>query len=238
MRFIFASLFVTGAFLLAMITVARAELDGYSAAKLKVLDKITARTKSVDLQLNETIEYGPLLVTLRTCRKAPPIETPRTVAFLEIIEQDDIDLVPQSSHSETQKPKTAPQKTNLNTKSATAPWSPSQPTSGKPVFSGWMFASSPALSSMDHPVYDVWVIDCVGDKLDAAELTRRTNPSDVEDHQNQSIQTPAPHQPPQEKRSLEADLHKPLSPIDPAPTNQPAEDKFNIHELFKETNGQ
>ncbi len=27
-------------------------------------------------------------------------------------------------------------------------------------FSGWMFASSPALSAMDHPVYDVWVIDC------------------------------------------------------------------------------
>lgn len=28
------------------------------------------------------------------------------------------------------------------------------------VFSGWMFASNPALSAMDHPVYDVWVIDC------------------------------------------------------------------------------
>lgn len=29
-----------------------------------------------------------------------------------------------------------------------------------PRFSGWMFASSPALSAMDHPVYDLWVIDC------------------------------------------------------------------------------
>gem|GEM_PF-1557487 len=28
------------------------------------------------------------------------------------------------------------------------------------VFSGWVFASSPALSAMDHAVYDVWVIDC------------------------------------------------------------------------------
>lgn len=28
------------------------------------------------------------------------------------------------------------------------------------VFSGWMFATSPALSAMDHPVYDVWVTDC------------------------------------------------------------------------------
>tara|TARA_B100001964_G_scaffold208527_1_gene241210 strand:+ start:512 stop:940 length:429 start_codon:yes stop_codon:yes gene_type:complete len=28
------------------------------------------------------------------------------------------------------------------------------------VFRGWMFASSPALSAMEHPVYDVWVLDC------------------------------------------------------------------------------
>ncbi len=28
------------------------------------------------------------------------------------------------------------------------------------VFSGWMFASSPALSALEHAVYDVWLIDC------------------------------------------------------------------------------
>ena len=28
------------------------------------------------------------------------------------------------------------------------------------VFRGWMFASSPAVSALEHPVYDVWVIDC------------------------------------------------------------------------------
>jgi hypothetical protein len=32
----------------------------------------------------------------------------------------------------------------------------------KPVFRGWMFASSPALSAMEHPVYDIWVIGCKG----------------------------------------------------------------------------
>lgn len=30
----------------------------------------------------------------------------------------------------------------------------------RPVFSGWMFASSPALSALEHPVYDVWVLNC------------------------------------------------------------------------------
>lgn len=28
------------------------------------------------------------------------------------------------------------------------------------IFSGWMFASSPALNALEHPVYDVWVISC------------------------------------------------------------------------------
>ncbi len=34
--------------------------------------------------------------------------------------------------------------------------------SAEPVklFSGWMMASKPAISALDHPVYDVWVIDC------------------------------------------------------------------------------
>lgn len=28
------------------------------------------------------------------------------------------------------------------------------------LFSGWMFSSSPGLSTLEHPVYDVWVVDC------------------------------------------------------------------------------
>ena len=28
------------------------------------------------------------------------------------------------------------------------------------VFRGWMYASSPGLSAMEHPVYDIWVLDC------------------------------------------------------------------------------
>lgn len=28
------------------------------------------------------------------------------------------------------------------------------------LFRGWMFASSPALNALEHPVYDIWVLDC------------------------------------------------------------------------------
>jgi len=29
------------------------------------------------------------------------------------------------------------------------------------LFHGWMFASSPALNALEHPVYDVWVLECM-----------------------------------------------------------------------------
>ena len=35
------------------------------------------------------------------------------------------------------------------------------------LFRGWMFASSPALNALEHPVYDIWVLDCV-EPVDAA----------------------------------------------------------------------
>lgn len=37
------------------------------------------------------------------------------------------------------------------------------------VYSGWMFASSPGLTAMDHPIYDVWVLGCK-DKEQAAPV--------------------------------------------------------------------
>lgn len=32
------------------------------------------------------------------------------------------------------------------------------------LYRGWMFASSPALSALEHPIYDVWVLDCKNSK--------------------------------------------------------------------------
>jgi hypothetical protein len=37
------------------------------------------------------------------------------------------------------------------------------------LFSGWMFASSPALSALEHAVYDVWVVDCMAATTDDSE---------------------------------------------------------------------
>lgn len=35
---------------------------------------------------------------------------------------------------------------------------PEQP--ARKIFSGWMYASSPGLNGVEHPLYDVWVISC------------------------------------------------------------------------------
>ena len=47
------------------------------------------------------------------------------------------------------------------------------------LFSGWMFASSPALSALDHAVYDIWVLDCIG-------ITSPETPADMPDANNGS----------------------------------------------------
>jgi len=40
------------------------------------------------------------------------------------------------------------------------------------IFSGWMFAQSPALSALEHPVYDIWVVDCKKDSSSPSPSSR------------------------------------------------------------------
>lgn len=47
------------------------------------------------------------------------------------------------------------------------------------IFRGWMFSSSPALNAIEHPIYDVWLLNCINKKqadvklLSAEELRQR-----------------------------------------------------------------
>ncbi len=40
------------------------------------------------------------------------------------------------------------------------------------IFSGWMFASSPALSALEHPVYDISVVDCTNSSSSESSISR------------------------------------------------------------------
>jgi hypothetical protein len=45
----------------------------------------------------------------------------------------------------------------------------------KRIFSGWMFAASPGLNAVEHPIYDVWLTDCKGGEKQ--EVTAEAPPS-------------------------------------------------------------
>ncbi|HEX4635597.1 MAG TPA: DUF2155 domain-containing protein [Rhizomicrobium sp.] len=54
---------------------------------------------------------------------------------------------------------------------------PDQP--GRRVFSGWMYASSPGLNALEHPLYDVWVISCNNAPASAVAANTSTAPVKV-----------------------------------------------------------
>jgi hypothetical protein len=47
----------------------------------------------------------------------------------------------------------------------------------KRIFTGWMFASSPGLHAVEHPIYDVWLTDCSQPVQTPAPVAQSTTPS-------------------------------------------------------------
>ncbi len=107
------------------------------------LDKITGRTISFDVAIDETVQFGALQVTPRVCYSRPPTENPNTDSFVEV---DEVTLQGEI----------------------------------KRIFTGWMFAASPGLHAVEHPIYDVWLTDCKGGKNpNIAEAPAETQPKPV-----------------------------------------------------------
>ncbi len=106
-------------------------------AVLQALDKVTGRVASVNVPVGQPHAVGPLFIDVKTCQKTPPDEQPEAAAFLQVWEAKPLPKTKQQKKEEDQ--------------SGPSHW----------VFSGWMFASSPSLSAMNHPIYDVLLKDCV-----------------------------------------------------------------------------
>jgi hypothetical protein len=43
------------------------------------------------------------------------------------------------------------------------------------IFTGWMFAASPGLHAVEHPIYDVWLVDCKGGAQTVADTQPTTS---------------------------------------------------------------
>ena len=132
------------------------------------LDKITGRIITFDVAINETVQFGALQVTPRTCYTRPVTEAANTDGF---IEADEITLQGEI----------------------------------KRVFTGWMFAASPGLHAIEHPIYDVWLADCKGPQQPAvasapeavAPTQQPQRPSQPKQQQVKQRQTVPPPSAPQ-----------------------------------------
>jgi hypothetical protein len=97
-------------------------------AVIRGLDKVTGQARDYTLTVGRSTRIGSLEVTVRTCTKSAPEETPEVAVYLEVF-----DNPPAREGEETER---------------------------REIFHGWMFASSPGLSALDHPNYDIWAVDC------------------------------------------------------------------------------
>ena len=143
---------------------------------LRALDKITARYTDVESAIGEPVKFGSLEILPRYCDKRPPEEFPETTAFLEIFDRDlsrarvaaSVEARPINAKDAA----AAAQAAVADAEGATGRLSElgETPTESAAdpdrIFSGWMFASSPALNPLEHAVYDVWVIDCKTEVVD------------------------------------------------------------------------
>ena len=70
----------------------------------------------------------------------------------------------------------------------------------KRIFSGWMYAASPGLHGVEHPIYDIWLVDC---KLPEQTIVSaqpdppKPPPPPAQKRQPQKQSAPRPAPPPQ-----------------------------------------
>lgn len=136
-----------------------ATFEQKNTATLRALDKITGRSTDIEVKVGEPVVFGSLQVEVKTCYQTPPEEAPESAAFLRIASTQPVAV-------ETMEVAVAAD--TVETVSDENPV----------LFSGWMYASSPGLSALEHPVYDIWVIRCIAPA--PVKLPEIVVPSDAE----------------------------------------------------------
>jgi hypothetical protein len=86
------------------------------------------------------------------------------------------------------------------------------------IFTGWMFAASPGINAVEHPIYDVWLTDCKGaTPAVTAEAPADPNPA----AQQQQKPPPRPQQQQQQPPRRVAPQAVPQQPGQPGPSLLP-----------------
>ena len=120
-----------------------------AAALLLALWAADARAEGPTIEYKVALLQGLDKVTARVSPLRAPIGVPTQFGTLEIVVRACRETPP------TEPPESAAFLEIRELPPASEPDAP--PTK---LFSGWMFASSPAVSALEHPIYDVWVTGC------------------------------------------------------------------------------
>ena len=107
----------------------------------------------------------------------------------------------------------------------------------KRIFSGWMFADSPGLHGIEHPIFDIWLTGCKGGTMvihdaPAPEVDASAPNPDETPPTDPGIDANAPEQPPPEQPKKKKPKPQPavvqapepvtITPLDPPPKGRPA----------------
>jgi hypothetical protein len=93
----------------------------------------------------------------------------------------------------------------------------------KRIFSGWMFAASPGLHGIEHPIYDIWLTDCTGAYAEPAASPDHAEPNVVPPpSQPDTLETPAQDSPPPARKRHPGKTPAPVVQ-EPAPQEPAAE---------------
>jgi hypothetical protein len=95
----------------------------------------------------------------------------------------------------------------------------------KRIFSGWMFAASPGLHGVEHPIYDIWLTDCKAPETTVVNAAPPESPkpaAPAPPAQKRAAPKQAPRPPPQ------AQFQQPYPPDQPQPQRQQPGGLFGI----------
>ncbi|MGR4865120.1 DUF2155 domain-containing protein [Caulobacter sp. LARHSG274] len=113
-----------------------------SVAIIQALDKVTTETMRFEAPVGQPIRYKTLVFTVRACETTTPDEDA----------PDQVAYV------------------TVDTQPKALPGRVAPP--GRQIYKGWMYANSPGLNPLEHPVYDAWLIACKTSAPEAPAASR------------------------------------------------------------------
>jgi hypothetical protein len=101
-----------------------------SVAIIQALDKVTTETMRFEAPIGQPIRYKTLIFTVRACETSATDEVAPESTAYLVV-----DTQPKAVAGRVAPP-------------------------GRQVYKGWMYANSPGMNPLQHPVYDAWLIAC------------------------------------------------------------------------------